>query len=492
MEYFNSIKYIELSYLHQPPLKYNAQKQMATTATAAAATHILVFPYPAQGHMPPLLDLTHQLALRGFKITILVTPKNLPALNPLISTHPTSIETLVLPFPPHPKLPLGVENVKDIGNSGNAPIIAALSKLEGEVIQWFQSHPSPPQAILSDFFLGFTQHWAIQLNVPRIAFITSAVFLTCILNNLWQHWEKLRTSDTVEFLDLPLSPTFIKDNLPSIFKKFREGDPDWEIVKDGMLANFKSWGYVYNSFYALEGEFLNHIQKKLAHGHVYSIGPLSLIGLSKRINPGSDTRYDVLNWLDTCPDGSVLYVCFGSQKLLTEPQIRALALGLERSKIRFIWVVKSDSSQQVPHRFEEQVSDHGMVLRGWAPQVEILNHKAVGGFVSHCGWNSLLESVVAGVMILAWPMEADQFVNAKLLVEYKGLAVKLCEGEHTVPDSGELAQIIKESLGQDIPQKARAKAMREKALEAVKAGESSAAALHELVKELNQISVLKT
>ncbi|KNA15373.1 hypothetical protein SOVF_098850 [Spinacia oleracea] len=467
---------------------------MATTATedataaAATTTHILVFPYPAQGHMPALLDLTHQLALRGLKITILITPKNLPALTTLLSTHSTSIDTLVLPFPPHPKLPPGVENIKDIGNSGNAPVTASLSKLEGEVIQWFQAHPSPPQAILSDFFLGCTQQWATHLNIPRIAFFSVAALLTSILTHLWQHLDKLHSSDIIEFPGLPLSPSFPQHHLPSIFRNFRDGDPDWEIVKEGMLANSKSWGYVYNSFYALEGEYLDNIQKELGHHRVYNVGPLSLIGLSK----SSDTKYEVLNWLDTCPDGSVLYVCFGSQKLLTEPQIRALALGLERSKTRFIWVVKSVSSQQVPDGFDERVSDRGMVLRGWAPQVEILHHKAVGGFVSHCGWNSLLESVTAGVMLLAWPMEADQFINAKLLVEYTGLAVKLCQGEHTVPDSDALARIIYESLGQDIPQKARAKAMSNKALEAVKAGGSSAAALDELVKELTQLGVPKT
>ncbi|KMT08735.1 hypothetical protein BVRB_6g140060 [Beta vulgaris subsp. vulgaris] len=459
-----------------------------TTITAASTTHILVFPYPAQGHMPALLDLTHQLALQGLKITILVTPKNLPALTSLLSTHPTSIETLVLPFPPHPKLPLGLENVKDIGNSGNAHVIAALSRLEGEVVQWFQSHPSPPQVILSDFFLGCTQLWATQLNIPRIAFFSVSAFLTCILTHLWLHLDKLPTSNTVEFSDLPRSPSFIQDHLPSIFRKFREGDPDWEIVKEGMLANSKSWGYVYNSFDALEAEYLDHLQKKvLDQGRVYIIRPLSLIN-----HTGPDTRYDVLNWLDTCPDSSVLYVCFGSQKLLTEPQIRALALGLEQSKTRFIWVIKSDSSQQVPDGFEERISDRGVVLRGWAPQVEILNHKAVGGFVSHCGWNSLLESIMAGVMLLTWPMEADQFVNTKLLVEYTGSAVKLCEGENTVPDTDELARIINESLGQDIPQKAMAKAMRERALQEVKTGGSSSTNLDELVKELSLIRVPKT
>lgn len=210
-----------------------------------------------------------------------------------------------------------------------------------------------------------------------------------------------------------------------------------------------------------------------------------------QVNPDSDTTYGLFKWLDTCPDDSVVYVCFGSQTLLTEPQIKALASALERSKTRFIWVIKSINIEQIPSGFEEQVSDRGIVIRGWAPQVEILNHKAVGGFVNHCGWNSMFESLMAGVMLLVWPMEADQFVNGKIVVEFKGIAVKLCEGEYTIPDSDELAQTIKESFGHDVPQKVKVKEMREKALEGMKVGGRSSVRIDELVEDLRQIKYTK-
>ncbi|MBA0572774.1 hypothetical protein Golob_003095 [Gossypium lobatum] len=119
----------------------------ATTTATATDPHILVFPYPAQGHMLPLLDLTHQLALRGLTITILVTPKSLPFLSPLLSTHPSSITPLVFPFPSHPLIPQGVEHVKDLGNSGNLPIMAALGKLHDPLLNWFNSQTNPPVAI---------------------------------------------------------------------------------------------------------------------------------------------------------------------------------------------------------------------------------------------------------------------------------------------------------------------------------------------------------
>ncbi|CAO2829989.1 unnamed protein product [Amaranthus hypochondriacus] len=455
------------------------------TPTNNTTTHILAFPFPAQGHILPLLNLTHKLALLGHKITILITPKNLPILNPLLSTHPSSIQTLILPFPPHPKLPSDIENVKDIGNSGNTPIIASLSKLENEVIKWFKSHPNPPQVIISDVFLGYTQIWAQKLNIPRIGFVTSGAFVTCVFDHLLNNINKFKNPSCVYFENIPRSPFFHEKQLPSLYRKYKKDDPDWEIVIKSFADNTKSWAYVFNSFDGLEGEFLDHMKKELSHERVFSIGPLSSIYESKRVSVDTIAGSGVLHWLDKWQiAGCVLYVCFGSQKVLTKQQIEAVALGLEQSMTRFVWVVKEQDSPWIPNGFEDRISDRGLIVKGWAPQVDILNHNAVGGFLSHCGWNSTLESITAGVMILAWPMEADQFQNAKLLVEYVQLAVGVCEGEDTVPDPNELGRVIKESMSENIPQKENVKVMKQKALEAVKEGGSSFIQLNELVKML--------
>ncbi|XP_058193563.1 UDP-glycosyltransferase 89A2-like [Rhododendron vialii] len=460
------------------------------------SVHILIFPYPAQGHMLALLDLTHQLALHGLTLTILVTPKNLPTLNPLLSAH-RSIKTLVLPLPHHPSLPAGVENVRDIGNSGNVPIINALGKLHDPITQWFKSHPNPPVALISDFFLGWTLHLANQLGIPRIAFYSTRAFLTSVLNFLWQNVKTVRSLPTVNLPDLPRSPCFAAEHLPSVYRAYRESDPDTEFLRDGFLANARSWGSIFNSFDGLEGEYLDHLRKETGHGRIWGVGPLSSVGRDEsmgRVNPDQNSGGGVLSWLDGCPDGSVVYVCFGSQKLLKREQMEALASGLERSGIRFVWVVKSVSAQQtangygvIPDGFEDRVSGRGMVVKGWAPQVSILSHRAMGGFLSHCGWNSLLEGVVAGVMILAWPMEADQFVNARLLVEDTGAAVRVCEGVDSIPDSVELARKIAESMSGNTAQKVKAKELRDKAIEAVKVGGSSWKELEALVGELAQL-----
>lgn len=458
--------------------------------------HILVFPFPAQGHMLPLLDLTHLLLLRGLTITILVTPKNLPILDSLLSTHPSpSLQTLVLPFPDHPLVPSGVENVKDIGNSGNVLIISALAKLTEHIIQWIKSHPSPPVAILFDSFLGWTYH----LGLPRICFHSTAAILSCLFDALWPNLDAFFASDTVDFLDLPRSPSLIREHLPSVFRRYIKSDPNWELVNDSMIANSSSWGYVNNTFDALEPEFLEFSRTKMGHNRVFAVGPLSLLGGSDLTSRGSISSSSVSHdslwaWLDGCADGSVLYVCFGSQVLLKSAQVEALANGLEGSGVKFIWVIKRATAQQaadgygsIPDGFEERVTGRGLIIQSWAPQVPILSHRAVGGFVSHCGWNSLLEGIVGGVMILGWPMEADQFVNAKLLVDYMGVAVRLCEGKDTVPDPIELGQKVAESMSGEKAEKVRAKELRCKAMEAVGSGGSSLRDLDELVIELAQL-----
>lgn len=374
--------------------------------------------------------------------------------------------------------------------------MTALGKLYDPIIDWFRSQANPPVAILSDFFLGWTLKLAHQLNIVRIAFFSSGWLLASVADYCWHHIGDVKSLDVVEFPDLPRYPVFKRRHLPSMVRSYKESDPESQFVKDGNLANTSSWGCVSNSFDALEGEYSDYLKRKMGHDRVFGVGPLSLVGLESTGggDPGLGPNDHVTKWLDGCPHGSVVYVCFGSQKALKRDQMEALASGLEKSGIRFLWVVKTgmigkgdDGYGSMPDGFEERVAGRGLVLKGWAPQVSILSHKAVGGFLSHCGWNSLLEGIVGGAMILAWPMEADQFVNAKLLVEDLGVAVQVCEGADSVPDSDELGKVIAESLSQRDEVKVRAKELRDDALAAVKSDGSSARDLDRLVEELRNL-----
>ncbi|KDO70257.1 hypothetical protein CISIN_1g044731mg [Citrus sinensis] len=433
-----------------------------SSCSNSRATHVLIFPYPAQGHMLPLLDLTHQLSLKNLDITILITPKNLPIVSSLLDARP-AIQTLVLPFPSHPSVPAGVENVKELGNRGNLPIMSALGKLYDPIIQWFHSHANPPVAILSDFFLGWTLNLARELNIVRITFFSSGSFLASVSDYCWNHTGVVKSLDVVEFRDLPRSPVFKEEHLPTVFRIYMvsDSDPEFEFVKDGMVANTLSWGWgcVFNSFDDLESEYLDYLKRKMGHDRVFGVGPLSLLGpeSTRGGDSGLDPNDNVSKWLDGCPDGSVVYACFGSQKVLSKEQMEALALGLEKSGIRFLWVVKTSVIHAegngyglIPYGFEERVAGRGLVLKGWVPQ-------------------------------------ADQFVNARLLVDDLRVAVLVCEGGDSVPDSDELGKVIGESLSQCGETKIKARELRDKALAAVKSGGSSTRDLETLVQELRKL-----
>lgn len=191
-------------------------------------------------------------------------------------------------------------------------------------------------------------------------------------------------------------------------------------------------------------------------------------------------------WLDACPAGTVVYVCFGSQAALNSSQTAALAAALEQSGTRFVWCLRESPAGAAaayggaPEEFEERTAGRGLVIRGWAPQVAILGHPAVGAFLTHCGWNSALEGIIAGVALLTWPMSADQFATAKLLAEV-GAAARACEGPDSVPDPDELARAIADSVGGRSSEAAASGRLRKKALQAVAEGGSSYDDLRDLV-----------
>lgn len=178
---------------------------------------------------------------------------------------------------------------------------------------------------------------------------------------------------------------------------------------------------------------------------------------------------------------------------MTNAQIDELAAGLELSGVRFIWAIKEATHvdgdhSMIPSGFEDRVAGRGLVIRGWAPQVTILSHRAVGSFLTHCGWNSVLEGIVAGVLMLTWPMGADQYTNATLLVDELKVGIRVCEGAKTVPHSAELARVVKESV-EELTRydRERVAKLSKAAAEAGNEGGSSFVNLYGLVKRLSAL-----
>ncbi|KAK1273566.1 UDP-glycosyltransferase 89B1 [Acorus gramineus] len=413
------------------------------------APHVLLLPHPLSGHMLPLLDLAHHLSLRGLTITVHSTPENLPNLHPLISSSPT-VHPLLLPLP-----------VQSQPSNDFRDTMVAMGSLHAPILEWAKAHSAPPVLIVSDFFLGWTRRLAEELGVPRVVFSPSGALPQALNHCLWREMPE------------------------------REGDPVSEFVKKGMLDNVASWGVIVNSFKGMDGMYVDHLRRDLGHDRVWAVGPLSVAGVRpERAGLGQDVK----GWLDGCPVGSVVYVCFGSMKKLFAHQ--TVAAALEESGVRFLWALKAaptaSNGDSLPDGFEKRTAGRGVVMRGWVAQVEILRHDAVGVFLTHCGWNSILEGIAAGVSLLAWPMTADQFYNARLLVEELGVAVRVCEGgEESVPEVGELAEKVKEAVSEGGGEMGvRGRELGRKALEAVEVGGSSYGDLDGFVGEVVKLHCL--
>ena len=219
---------------------------------------------------------------------------------------------------------------------------------------------------------------------------------------------------------------------------------------------------------------------------------------------------ECLRWLDNNSRGSVLYVSFGSGGTLSCAQQGELALGLEMSGQKFLWVVRRpndeapnaaylsdksqfDPSEVLPSGFLERTKGQGLVVPSWAPQTQILSHGAAGGFLTHCGWNSTLESVVFGVPLITWPLFAEQKTNAMILVEDKKVALRPKANENGLVEREEIAKVVKDLMegeeGKRLGQRMRD--LKDAASRALSKDGSSTVALSELASKWANVEAPK-
>ncbi|CAO2207100.1 unnamed protein product [Urochloa humidicola] len=481
------------------------QKNRASSngrSSDATEPHVLLVPYLAQGHMLPLLDLAALLAARGLAVTVAVTSGNVPLLDPLLAAFP-SVGVAALPFPTtSPLLPPGCgENTKDLPAHLFRPLMASLAALRAPLLAWCQRRRGrgAVTAVVSDFFTGWTAPLAADLAVPHVTFSPSPALHLAMSHSLWRHLPRRRRAEdadeAVAFPEIPGSPSFPWRQLSGLFLQYVAGDEVSEAIRQMFLWNLRSDCFVTNSFADLEAPYLDRPLPDLASRRVLAFGPLSAAAAGataatagERGGKPAVAAASVAAWLDAFPDGSVVYVSFGTQHALSRPQAASVAGALARSSAPFVWAASpSGGAAAVPEGFEAATAARGMVVRGWAPQVEILRHRAVGWFLTHCGWNSALEAAAAGVAMLAWPMGADQFTAARLLAG-AGVAVPVAEGADAVPDAGRLAAAIDAAVGEEGGAvRERAAELGRKAAAAVAEGGSSRRDLEELVQMLTKV-----
>ncbi|KAI3412538.1 uncharacterized protein J3R85_017238 [Psidium guajava] len=433
---------------------------------------VIMVPLPAQGHLNQLLELAHLVASYGIPVHYVgsASHNHQAKLRSHVppSSAPGNIRFHDFPTPPFVS-PAPSLNTPYKFPSHLQPAFDATSSLRGPVASLVRSLSSGSRRVVvvhDALMASVVQDAASIPNAEIYVFNPVSAFTLC-----WYKWEGTGMAPppavAVDVTEL-ISKGFpsILDSSTNEFLKFLESQNEFK--------KFSS-GSIYNTCRVVEGRYVDLFASATtadtATKH-WAIGPFNPVKVPEKRSRRS--AHGCMDWLDKQAPSSVIYVSFGTTTALSDEQIREIAIGLERSGQKFIWVLREADKADIfsgggearkielPQGFEETVEarDSGVVVRDWAPQLEILGHPATGGFLSHCGWNSCMESLSMGVPILAWPMHSDQPRNAVLITRVLkiGLTVKNWMSQDDVVKSSTIEGAVKALMASEEGEETRKRA----------------------------------
>lgn len=387
--------------------------------------HFVIFPFLSQGHIIPLLYLSRLLRRRSVVVTLFTTAGNSPGIR--ASLQEIDVSIFELPFPQNiDGVPPGVENTDKLSyESSFLPFATATEQMQESFEKALETLQPPVSCIVSDSFLWWTLKSAEKIGVPRLGFFGMGNFSA----TMYQILGRFSPHAGVDSLDEPFSMTdfpeikLTRNDFDPPFGDINPSGPYVDFMMENIIALGMSNGLIVNSFYELESRYADYWNKKLGP-KAWNIGPLCLAAPPPEKSKLKNPSY--LQWLDEKLDKGepVLYVSFGTQAEISPEQLLEIAEGLEKSEVSFLWALRSKGLDFLPE-FESMVKSRALVAEEWVDQVKILRHEGVKGFLSHCGWNSVMESISAGVPILAMPFMAEQQLNARFVAEETGVGLRI-------------------------------------------------------------------
>uniref|UniRef100_A0A7N0UQU5 Glycosyltransferase n=1 Tax=Kalanchoe fedtschenkoi TaxID=63787 RepID=A0A7N0UQU5_KALFE len=398
--------------------------------------HFVVLSFPAQGHINPNLQFSKRLLRIGVRVTFVASSYARLGTSTAAS-----------------KLPDGLTFVEyDDGYDGKVKQgdeakqrLARMKQSSSEALQQVVSSAAlegcPVTCIAYSLLLPWAAAVARELHVlSALIWIQPATVFDIYyyyfhgFDGVMRELEDQEPSSTIDLPGLPISftrrdlPSFVmpKNSYPAALDIFREHMAELEVETSARV--------LVNTFDALEPEALRSVSKlKLT-----AVGPLipsaylggedpSDTGFGVDLYPSTDnTSY--VQWLDSKPHSSVIYVSFGSISVLSKQQMEEIGRGLLDMGKPFLWVIREcgsksgedstadseeDGDQKLISCMEEL--EHVGVIVPWCSQLQVLSHPAISCFFTHCGWNSTMESLISGVPMVGFPQWTDQSTNAKLV-----------------------------------------------------------------------------
>ncbi|XP_010556588.1 PREDICTED: UDP-glycosyltransferase 72B1-like [Tarenaya hassleriana] len=463
-------------------------------AGAKSDAHVAVMPSPGMGHLIPAVELAKRLVHRhGCTVTFVIAGEGPPskAQRAVLESLSPSIAAAFLPpvdltdLPPTARIETRI----------SLTVVRSNPELR-RLLHSFKAEGRLPAALIVDLFGTDAFDAAAEFNVSPYIFYTS----TANVLSLFLHLPRLDEVIPGEYRDLT-EPVHLPGCVPVSGRDLVDPvqdrkDEAYKLLLHNTKRYKEAQGILVNTFIELEPNAIKSIQEPAPDKPtIYPVGPLVNMGSS---DPNRTDESECLKWLGNQPLASVLYISFGSGGTLTCEQLNELALGLEKSVQRFLWVIRSPSSSAnssffdshnqndplsfLPTGFLGRTRDRGMVVPSWAPQVQILAHPSTGGFLTHCGWNSTLESVVNGVPLIAWPLYAEQKMNALLLTDEIKVALRPRPRSDGITGKEEIGRVVKVLIegGEGKEMRKRMKILQEAARRVLRDDGSSARAFGEV------------
>ncbi|MCO5600478.1 hypothetical protein L7F22_054591 [Adiantum nelumboides] len=424
--------------------------------------HVVAVTVPAQGHLNPLMRFCKLLAKQdGFIVTFVDFDQTQKLQIAAAEDNPNSRPLNPLVRRAHISVP-GLDLSNGFSFSFHEFFQALLSvapDLEQLILSLNAQGPAVT-CLLSDFFITLpTQDVADKLGIPRIV-----LYPCCASRLLFTHYlsqgeliffeEVKEASVTSEqgrklFCELRGLPTLYNTDIPHFKHVTDETVPLWtNSIQSWQVCDTRVHAVVVNSFEDLEASTFATLSK-CCKVPIYDVGFWVEPLLTESATSLWKEDKGCMSWLDQQPALSVLYISFGSITLLSKCQYEEFLNGLLSSQQRFLWVLRPGLVVNLD--YTSSVADivskshgRGLVIN-WAPQLQVLVHPSVGGFLTHCGWNSTSESIASGVPMLCWPYFADQPLNARCVVdEWKvGLSMECSKEDGCLIRREEIEKVIR-------------------------------------------------
>ncbi|KAK2384178.1 phloretin 4'-O-glucosyltransferase [Trifolium repens] len=397
---------------------------------------ILLIPYPVQGHINPTFQFAKRLIALGAHVTISTTIY----MHNLITNKPTLPNLSYLPFSDgyddgykrtgYDAYLLYSEEFKRRGSEFVTNLILSNSQ-----------QGTPFTCLIHTILLSWAAEAARELHLPAaLLWIQPATVFDIIYHYFHGHSGSIKNpSCSIKLPGLPL--LLSQRDLPPFLLESGLSTCDSDINSIMLILfeeQFKDLDVetnpttiLVNSFEALEPEALRAVEKL----KMISIGPLVLSAFSDQKEPTEDNSFggqsqthifkpsnNCVEWLDSKKEMSVVYVSFGSLITLSKVQMEEIARALLDCGFSFLWVIKEKEEELLSYK--EELEKKGKIVK-WCSQVEVLSHSSLGCFLTHCGWNSSLESLVSGVPMVAFPQRMDQMTNAKLIEDVWKIGVRV-------------------------------------------------------------------